>query len=329
MLYDQEMPLQRGMDFLPWVLGATIISGVVLFFTSLVIAYHNLGSRNIALGTAALTAAMFAFGLQLWFELRPSTRDDQVSFAYTVDFHDGQIRQWDYTKVVYGNGSLDILEPTRALVSSRINIEIEAGRWLFSQHRGALEQNLDKVGADFAVFSLVAFFANTGSDWQWRFRRYNSPNISFGKITPTSKREQCSVITVQDLRQQLSSAGNLFADAPHELFGRDVCLPVGTTIQVGSGQVVLQNRVLQIAFTLEDSGVSGDHMQPTGTASPHSQTIQMPKLSDGRFRYDTRIQSFVIKTTFSALRAYDEDKPTYEAWSVRLIEMVKAWFACC
>jgi hypothetical protein len=154
---------------------------------------------------------------------------------------------------------------------------------VFSQRRTIVEQHLEKVGPDFAVFSLVAFFANAGADWQWQFRRYNSPTISFGKSVPTSNREQCSLITGQDLRQQLSVAGNLFADAPNGLFLRDVCLPVGTTLQVRTGEVVLQNRVLQIAFTLEDTGASEDHLQPRWERSQHPQTIQMPKLADGEF----------------------------------------------
>src|ERR1022692_2759811 len=107
------MPAQRGIDFLAWVVGASILAAVVLVITSIIIAYHNLGSRNILLGTGALTAAVIGFGLQLWFDLRPSTREDQVSFAYTLYFHDGQISQWDYTKVLESSGSRDVLDPTR------------------------------------------------------------------------------------------------------------------------------------------------------------------------------------------------------------------------
>lgn len=253
-----------------------------------------------------------------------------MSFAYTADFRDGQIRQWDYTKVLDGDSTRGVLDLTRTLVSSRIGVEVEAGGWLFSKHRSAVEQDLDKVASDFAVFSLAEFFSNAGADWQWQFRRYNSPTMPFGRIVPTSKREECSKITGQDIRQQLASAGNLFADAPHDLFLRDVCLPVGTTMQIGTGRLLLRSRVLQIAFTLEDTGVrGGDHRQPEGTGPSHRRTLQMPKLDDGGFRYDTRVQSFVIQTTFSRLRAYDREKPRYEAWSVRLIELVKAWFACC
>src|SRR5450631_1653216 len=105
------MPAQREMDSLVWVLCATNLSGVVLLVTSCVIAYHNQGSRNIALGTGALVAAIIAFCLQLWFELKPLTRDDQVSFAYSADFRDGGMRQWDYTKVG-GIGSHGVLDPT-------------------------------------------------------------------------------------------------------------------------------------------------------------------------------------------------------------------------
>jgi hypothetical protein len=323
------MSALRGADLLAWVVGLNLFAAGILVATALVIAYHNLGSRNIALGAAALIAAVIGFGLQLWFDLRTSSRDDQVSFAYTIDFLDEQIRQWDYTKILDSNGSRDGLDLTRTLVSSRIGVEIEAGRWLFSQHRNAVEQDPDRVASDFAVFSLVEFFAHAGGDWQWQFRRYNSPTMSFSRIVPTSKREECSVISGRDLRQQLSSAKNLFSGAPDDVFLRDFCLPAGTTIQIGTRQVLLRNRMFHVAFTLEDTGVRGaDHMQPSGAGSP-PRDFQPPRLDNGRFRYDTRIQSFVIQTTFSRFRAYAMDKPKYEAWAVRLTEMVKAWFACC
>jgi len=99
---------QRGSDFLEWVVRAGAIAGVVLIVASIIIAYYNFGSRTIALGAATLAGGVIAFALLLWFELRPSTKDDQVSFAYTADFHDRQMRQWDYTKVV-GDGERDVL----------------------------------------------------------------------------------------------------------------------------------------------------------------------------------------------------------------------------
>ena len=94
-------------------------------------------------------------------------------------------------------------------------------------------------------------------------------------------------------------------------------------MQVGPGQVILKNTLLQIAFGLEDTGArGGDHTQP-------QTNMLQPKLADGEFRFDTRVQSFDIQTTFFALRAYDTAKPAYEAWSGRMIELLKVWFACC
>jgi len=194
--------------FLEWIVRAGALAGVVLVIAAVIIAYHNSGSRAIALGTSTVIGVVFAFALQLWFELRPSLKDDQPSFAYTMDFRDGQIRQWDYTKVV-GDGKHDaILDPTLALVGSRINIEIESGRWLFRQQGSTVKDDPGKVASDLAIFSLVAFFGNAQRDWQWQFRRYNSPTMPFGVIRPMSKREQCSVVTEQDLRRQLGASGN-------------------------------------------------------------------------------------------------------------------------
>jgi hypothetical protein len=147
------MDTQRGTDFLEWVVRAGAIGGVVLIVASIIIAYQNFGSRTIALGASTLVGVLIAFALQLWFELRPSTKDDQVSFAYTVDFHDRQIRQWDYTKVV-GDAKHDVLDPTLALVGSRIKTEIEAGKWLFAEQESMVGDHLDKVASDLAIFSF-------------------------------------------------------------------------------------------------------------------------------------------------------------------------------
>jgi hypothetical protein len=89
-------------------------------------------------------------------------------------------------------------------------------------------------------------------------------------------------------------------------------------MHIGTDKVVLRNRVLQIAFVLEAAGVRGDHLQPQGN---QPQQMQVPKLGDGRFRYHTL--AYVIQTTVFGLHAYDMAKPTYEAWSARMIELVK------
>ena len=316
------MDTQRGTDFLEWVVRAGAIAGVVLIVASIIIAYQNFGSRTIALGASTLVGVLIAFALQLWFELRPSTQDDQVSFAYTVDFHDRQIRQWDYTKVV-GDAKHDVLDPTLALVGSRIKTEIEAGKWLFAEQESMVGDHLDKVASDLAIFSLVAFFGHAERDWQWQFRRYNSPTMPHATIRPTSKLDQCSVVTEQELRRQLDASGNLFAAAPPRLALGDICLPPGTSIHIGPNQIALKNRVFQIVFALEDTGErGGNHIRPQSN-------MEQPKLADGRFRYDTRGQSFDIQTMFFGLRAYDIARPTYVEWLTRLVELVKAWFACC
>jgi hypothetical protein len=293
-----NMDMQRGADFLEWVVRAGAIAGVVLVVASIIIACNNFGSRNLALGASALVGVVIAFALQLWFELRPSTRGDQVSFAYTVDFHDRQIRQWDYTKVL-GDEKRDALDPTFSLVGPRINTEIEAGKWLFAEHESLVGDRLDKFASDLAIFSLVAFFGYAEQDWQLQVRRYNSPTMPHNFIRPTSKRDQCSVVTEQDVRRQLEVAGNLFAASPPGLGSADICLPPGTSMQIGPNQIALKNRVFQIVFAIEDTGErGGDHILPRSN-------MQQPKLADGRFRYDTRGQSFDIRTTFFGLHAFD------------------------
>jgi hypothetical protein len=66
-------------DYLVWVVGANLVASVVAVVTAIAIAFHSTASRNIALGTGAVTGAIIAFALQLWFDLQRSTRFNQIS----------------------------------------------------------------------------------------------------------------------------------------------------------------------------------------------------------------------------------------------------------
>ena len=314
---------QRGADFLEWVVRVGAAAAIILIVAAVIVAYQNLGSRTIALATSALVGFVVTLVVQLWFELRPSTSEDQVSFAYTTDFQERQIRQWDYTKAA-GDGKTDALGPTAALVGgSRIGFEVEAGKWLFAEHESAVKDRPDRVASDLAIFSLVAFFGHVERDWQMKYRRYNNPAMPHAMIGGISSPDQCSVVTEQDLRRQLGTAGNLFAASPSRLALADICLPRGTSMRVGSNQIALRNRAFEIVFALEDTGQRGaNHSLPLAP-------MQRPKLANGTFQYDTRGLSFDVRTTFPALHAYDRNRPAYEAWSARLVEHLKAWFACC
>jgi hypothetical protein len=311
---------ERGVDFLEWVLRAGVVAAIVLVVASVIIAYHNLGSKTIVLGVAALVGFLVAFGLQLWLELRPSSKEDQVSFAYTADFQNRQIGRWGYTKVDTKSDALDL---TAVLVEPRIPTEIEAGGWIFKEHANVITNSMDKVASDLAIFSLAAFLGHAERDWHWKYRRFNNPTIAYAMIGGASHPDECSMVTEQDLRRQLVTAGNLFADSRPPFVQGSVCLPRGTSLHIGSSEVSLRNPVFQIVFALEDTGERG------GNHGVPRKPMEQPKLPDGAFRFDTRGVSFDVRTTFPRLHAYDAAKPEYEAWLDRLLEHLKAWFACC
>jgi hypothetical protein len=123
-------------DYLQWIMTANVIACAVVVVTAVLIAYHNLNSRNIALGTGAAIGAIVAFALQLLFDLQPATRSDDVSFSYTFDFTDGDVCQWDYTKTM----SRDILSAEGVHARMRPHVEIDAGKWLFSNQRTLIEE---------------------------------------------------------------------------------------------------------------------------------------------------------------------------------------------
>jgi hypothetical protein len=72
------------------------VSLVGLAWAVIVVVRENLGSRNLALGTGTLFAAMLLFIVQLWFELRPTTTYDFISTDLTLDRKELKLQESSY-----------------------------------------------------------------------------------------------------------------------------------------------------------------------------------------------------------------------------------------
>jgi hypothetical protein len=299
-----------GTDYLQVVVLLNIAASVVLIVTALILLRQNTASRNLMLGTGAVVGAVAAFLIQMKFDLRSTTRNHHISFAYTFDLAEKNLRQWDYTK-------LDGIE----MIAGRVSTEVEAGKWIFTDQPALLETDRRKVASDLALFSTMAFFGHLERDWQWSYKKYNSPALGFSRIIPLSKPSECSKVGEEELRSKLRSAGNVFANVPVSLTMNDVCLPPGTIVQVSPTALVLRNPVFQIVLEIEDPG-GVNFVQPDGNA-------EVPKLPDGRPRFENHLRGLNIEITFLALRAYHPHRERYEEWSKRLVERLTRWYACC
>ena len=77
-----------------WIGLAAIVVGLVCLVT---VTWAKSGSRNLALATSTLAAALLLFATQLLFELRERSTTDFFTAEFTIDRKEPQIRQWDYT----------------------------------------------------------------------------------------------------------------------------------------------------------------------------------------------------------------------------------------
>src|SRR5437870_374151 len=76
-----------------WIGLAAIAIGLVCLIA---VAWANSSSRNLALATSTLGAALLLFATQLAFELRASSTTDFFTTEFTIDRKTPQIRQWNY-----------------------------------------------------------------------------------------------------------------------------------------------------------------------------------------------------------------------------------------
>ena len=292
------------MDIVRVALVVNVIAVGIALGTGSVVAWQNAGSRNLALATGAVAAAMVLYLIQLPFELRRSVSYDHVSTELTIDRSKPSIRQWKY-----GDNS-----------AWRIHAETRASSWLTQNNRQAFEQDRAKLTTDLVLFSLVSFLAAEEHDWQLRKVTYTSKSTgSLTTIEPVSKSEECSLVTNMDLQSLLSQAGNLFANAPiFPIPKRGLCLPPGTKIDISANSLVMKNPIYQFSWTIKHPGAV-NHMQPgTGDATP--------QLPSGGSQFETRFIGLNVETTYFALRAHHRDSGKYREWCSRLISDAREWF---
>ena len=267
-----------------------------------VFVWHN-PSRNLALATGAIGAAIILFAIQLSFELRGSESTEFITLEFTIDRDEPKIRQW-----IYARGGW------------RIHSEIQASKWLADNNPDLFADDPKKVTSDLAVFSLISYLTTAQYDWQLKEQSFSGPTM--GTITTyqrVSKSHECTTLQEQDLRDRLSQAANAFARAKLWLVAGPLCLPPNTDLIVTPTSLTLRNMFCAISFNFElASAVS--YVKP-GTGG------EVPLLENGDQQFETRLMGIRVKVNHFGLRIQHRDLPLYRDWTSRLVKGAQDWFA--
>jgi len=205
-------------------LSITLLIGVGALIVGVgclaVVAWANAGSRNLALATATLFAAVVLLIVQIPFELRSKSNTELFSAEFTIDHLKPQIRQWNYPDTV----------------GSRIGLEMAASDALAATNPDAFKVDGQKLTQDMTVRSLATYLFVEQFDWQLREVRVRAPSMGTTITTePLSKPAECSTVTNTEIQAMLAKAGNSFSNVP--IYRTQICLPPGSSLDVQSSSV--------------------------------------------------------------------------------------------
>ena len=286
------------------------VSLVGLAWAVITVAWENLGSRNLALGTGTLLAAIALFVVQLVFELRATTTHDFISTDLTLDRKALILQESSY------NANKDIGMLLKAVV------EQDSSAWL-KKSPGAFQEGGERLFSDMTLFSLVNFIGINARDWQVRTNVYKKvPPLGVPYvIEPLSKDRECAVLTEIDFRSRLAVPKNLFASAP--MIGMSkVCLPPDSDIFITNDSLTIRNPVCEMVFRVES--LLGSNAIKPGARFGAPDVV--PLLSNGIPQFDTKQIGIRVKTTFFGLRSQRLDVTKYKEWANRLVDGVRTWF---
>jgi hypothetical protein len=267
------------------------------------VAWANAASRNLALATATLFAAVVLLVVQLPFELRGKTLTKLFSAEFTIDHAKPQVRQWSY--------------PTSSS-SWRIGLEIGASDALAKANPNAFKGDGEKLTRDMTVRSLAVYLF--AQQFDWRISEVSVRGPSMGTMTtiqPLSQPTECTIITSTQLEEMLAKAGNAFVSGP--IVQRQICLPPNASLVLASSSISIVTPFVRIAF---DVGPTAGAM----FVQPGTGAIVAPTLSDGTPQYETRAHSIRATTEYAGIRAQHRDIEQYQQWAEHVVNGAQTWF---
>ena len=133
-----------------WLGIALILVGLLCLGA---VAWNNSGSRNLALATGTLFAAIVLFLVQLPFELRSSSSADIFTAQLTVDRLTPIIRMWKYPD--WPGAAVD-----------RLMQEVAASSDLAAHDRSRFDGDRDRLTLDLILYDLIAYLGVEQFDWR-------------------------------------------------------------------------------------------------------------------------------------------------------------------
>jgi hypothetical protein len=294
-------PTLDGLSITLFIGVGALIIGVVCL---IVVAWPNFGSRNLALATATLFAAVVLLLVQIPFELRSKSNIELFSSEFTIDHLKPQIRQWSYPQSVAG---------------WRVGLEIGASDALAKTNPDAFKGDGQKLTQDMTVRSLATYLFAEQFDWQVREMRVRGPSIgTMTSVEPLSKPAECSKVTSTQIDSMLAKAGNAFASSGTFL-RQQICLPPGSSLDVQGSTLLISTPFVRISFLVEPAG--GAMFVKLGTGAQEA-----PILPDGSPQFETRAHLVRATTEYSWIRAQHRDIDRYQRWAERVVTGAKRWF---
>jgi hypothetical protein len=285
-----------------WVGLFAMIVGVVCLAW---VAWANSGSRNLALATGTLVAALILFVVQLPFELSSSIRNDFFSAEFTIDRATPQIRQWKY--------------PNKSGAGTRLGLEVGASNYLNGRDPSQFNGDRVKLTNDMVVFSILAYFGSRHSDWQLKHLMFRGQSAGTLTISQrVSGPNDCTIFSTDKIEHRLAAAGNVFAGANIFFGPRELCLPPNSTLSISPNSLVIENPFCKLSLGLEQSG--GVAFTEPGTGG------NVPQLSNSEPRYETRVTGVRAIVEFSWIRAQHRDLKKYQDWIDKVFNGLNVWF---
>ena len=225
-----------------WGLGI----GLALALTcAILIVIANGSSRNLALGLGALVGAVVVFGVQALFELQGSTATDDIYIEVVVDYQTKSVRS---------------VQPT--LYSHNIFVEDEVSKLLADKSPPLGRDDAPRIVRDLAVVSVLSYLFEEQPDWQLNSSVYKTARGTMSTWQGTSKANECSYFSPDEVKTKLEKAENIFASALRT--GRPVklCLPPNSTMEVTTNSVTIRNRYCQISISFLEPFISMSSVDP-------------------------------------------------------------------
>ena len=337
----------RTMQFVLWCL---IVSALVSFVCALWFVLQNTGSRNIALAFSTFIGAIAFFGLQLYFDLQPTSEHTRIDARYTVDLITHAIRERQRPGGIRvrceGAASQWLAEHNPKML--RFPTEAEIRPWIRRDspipQKQELSENLEEIGTDLTVFSFLYMLFGQEIDWHVGPSVFQDQYDRITSGTGVTDWSDCTKLSFKEIRLTLSQKRNLFSDVPFfPVDNLNICLPPQSTISVvnarqdstywlgvnghkypaykGGDKVVLRNPYCQISLhptvisvhlSSPRSGSESANAGPLFTRTP-------PQSADVLAHVD-------IDVYFFALRSQSRKIGMYRDWTKRIVKEAQEWW---